>query len=430
MSAAPAITLPTAINHLLKVVTHVHQAPTDVAKKYAPKVLVGDPGIGKTEMAVQKFMALADTLSTEERPVECHIETPLVSGFTETDVRGFPFPQKIERNGETRLIAVWAESSIIAPLWGAHDRIVASGKTPLIILFFDELFQTPDGVMKPLGQIFNEHRIGPHSLPPRTIMFAASNLMSNRTGVMRQMPHVTNRLSIVRVSLCLPTWKAWAVREGVHYTYTSFVQRNPQLVTAGPPAEPNEPFATIRSLTNASRFHSLFPDPHQPQMLDCSLDMAHELAGYMGTAVATQFVSHARTGAELPSLDDIMADPDRCRIPSEAAPQAQLMFYLPSLCPPLEELTCLTDIPGFSNVAEDFLQPAQTSQQRQIYAGVGSIDANEVFDRLLRYTERLDRSMKGKTYSGFMQKTSSKLLRHPRMKQYLKENSKLLAASF
>lgn len=422
--AHATIGLPSAVKHLLTVARFIHTQPSDVSKSFAMKTIIGNPGIGKTELPVAAFNDLATQLSTDDQPVELFVETPLVSGFTEADVRGFPFPQKIARGGVERLVAVWAESSIIAPLWEAHERITAAGKTPLLILFFDELFQCSDSVMKPLGQIFTEHRIGPHQLPPRTILFAASNLMSNKTGVVRQMPHITNRMSIVRVALDLAVWKEWAVGANVHYLYTSFAARNPSLWNEPPPAEANEPYATIRSLTNCSRFHSLFPDPQASHLLDCSTDMVHEVGGYLGPTVASQFISHCQLGSELPEYEDIMADPEGCRLPKEAAPQAQLMFYLPSLCPPAEQLSCLDELPGFGE------QPASVPPSTQTWTGPGSISADEVFERLLRYTERMDATMKGRTYAGFMAKLGGKLLRHPRLKDYIANNAKMMAMTF
>ena len=422
--AHATISLPVSVKHLMRVTEFIHTQPTDVSRAFAMKTAVGNPGIGKTELPLAEFHKLADSLSTEDRPVELHVETPLVSGFTEADVRGFPFPQKTLRNGVERLVAVWAESSIIAPLWEAYERIVKGNKVPLLILFFDELFQCSDSVMKPLGQIFTERRIGSHQLPPKTVLFAASNLMSNKTGVVRQMPHITNRMSIVHVALDLAVWKEWAVGANIHYLYTSFASRHPSLWNEPPPAEANEPYATIRSLTNASRFHALFPDPGAAHLLDCSVDMVHELGGYIGPAVASQLVSHIQLGAELPDFEDIMADPDKCKLPKEAAPQAQLMFYIPSLCPPIEQLSCLNDLPGFGE------STPVTPPSTQEWKGPGSITADEVFERLLRYTERMDATMRSRTYAGFMAKLGGKLLRHPRLKDYIAKNSKMMAMTF
>ena len=423
----PTLQLNTAAEIIMAMSSRIVDAPkgVDLAPSYAPTILLGSPGIGKTAVNSAVFRQLA---TQRQRPLT--YLTQLISGFTEGDVRGFPFVREVLRGEDKKLVAVWAESSLLAPLWDAYAQ---HGDDGIYVLDLDELFQGFESVVKVVGQLLTERRIGEHTLPPRTIIVGASNLMSDRAGVVRQMTHIINRLFLWKVNLDIPTWQAWATREGLHPQYVSFVSEFSNLFIgddARPPTDANTPFLTARSLTNAEGLHTLFcdsaPDPaseapptipaevkgfasapadarppahHSYVELDTSPVMREVVAGAVGVGAANTMFTHFELADRLPSAKEIFDDPEGCRLPPESEPAAlaQMIFILPSLCPSGTKSTSAF----LDDTSEEYL----------------------ALSALMRCANRLPLAYRLKAYTGFVQRTSCRAFAMPEIKQFITEHS-------
>ena len=210
---------------------------------------------------------------------------------------------------------------------------VARGQTRPLLLMLDELTKARH-VLNMLLPIIQERRIGDVPLPTGTFVLATGNLESD--GVGDALPaHVYNRMIVVDVAN--PTnreWRVWAQQAGVHTAVLHFAHENPQVFErydqiANPKGNPMifnpltgnvRAFCSPRSLVAASNIL------HAADALGDALLPA--LAGAIGEPAARMLEVSVAMDAKVPSSAAILADPQRTRVPTDAAS----LYYLAIRC--------------------------------------------------------------------------------------------------
>lgn len=287
------------------------------AKQYLPVLfdarvsveLRSSPGIGKSEMIEQ----LVDELSARDGE-KWGFQVLMLATQTPSDLLGYMMPETREIDGKQVRVSDWT-----LPPW----MLTRDGKPVTAykrgILFLDEYGQGDADVKRASAELLLNRRLGPHKLPDGWVVVAASNRDKDRSGVTKSFDFVINRRCEIDIQPDLQAWTEWANTSGVMPLTIAFANQNPHIVFSDTVPEKQGPWCTPRSLVMADRILSLMTT--DGELPDAS---AGELvAGVIGQAAVAQYFSFVALEREMPKFEDIVAAPDKVRVPDR--PDAQML---------------------------------------------------------------------------------------------------------
>jgi hypothetical protein len=274
--------------------------------------LLSAPGRGKSEF-VRDFVREQSEIDGEE----WGMTTLMLATQNPTDLGGLQF--KAER--------VWEDGTKVAvsdptlPLW----MITNTGKPAHMykrgVLFLDEFGQAEADTKRAAAELLLNRRVGKWQLPDGWSVVAASNRASDRSGVTKNFDFVINRRIAIDITDDLASWEDWAWKVGLHPSFIAFGKSNPETVFQDGVPDKQRPWCTPRSLVMLERLFTRMLGAHGQLPTD---EVAVELAsGLIGAGEAAQFMAHVKLGNEMPSVEEIKADPKGCKVPT--APDGQML---------------------------------------------------------------------------------------------------------
>lgn len=258
--------------------------------------LESGPGLGKSEMVDQ----LAGELG-EEMGVPFACKDFFLNSKEAPDIGGFGLPAEDEDGAK---IMQYTR----AP-WMPRKADPEHG-----FIFLDEFRQSQHDVQKPSAELLLKGRVNESWLPITYMVLAASNREKDRSGVQRELMFVTNRRMLINITPDLDSWVDWAERAGdIHWAGIAFAKHKPGIVFQDDIPEKSGPFCTPRSFVQMTYLIEQLP-------MELFTEAA---AGYVGEGAAAEFTSFLRVVEELPTFDEIVADPKGCKLPESDRPDAQ-----------------------------------------------------------------------------------------------------------
>jgi hypothetical protein len=268
--------------------------------------LVGPPGCGKTTIAVVDFPAILSTHVGEEFGVHEEVTTSLDA----VDARGFLVPSKDE-NGKG--ISYFTRPGIMPT-----EKYLKEHPCGLYIL--DERSQAQLLTQTALGPTVLDKKFGTeHQLPPGWRVISTSNRLSDKSAVIRPPMHLINREATIEVQFDIESAAFWWEKHGMHPMGIAFAKVHPGTFADTVPAEP-KPYNTPRSYTMAWDFlkHVAGTDANgHPTMKIVTDHISQEfVAGYIGEGAATELFAYLKVADDLPSIEDILANPGKAKAPT------------------------------------------------------------------------------------------------------------------
>ena len=178
-----------------------------------PMLLIGPPGIGKTQIM-------------EQVAQECRIGLVAytITHHTRQSAVGLPFIEHKLYGGKEYAVTEYTMSEIVASV---YDRIEKSGM-PEGILFIDEINCVSETLAPTMLQFLQGKAFGNHKIPEGWIIVAAGNPPEYNKSV-REFDIVTmDRIRRIDVEPDLPVWKEYAKTAGVHASILSYLNVRPQ----------------------------------------------------------------------------------------------------------------------------------------------------------------------------------------------------------
>lgn len=264
--------------------SQVSNALKHLVARQRPTFIWGPPGAGKSDTVRQ----VASELKLELRDVRLNLMDPV-------DLKGFP---TIEGTGKARQMA------FVPP-----DFLPTKGKG---ILFLDEMNSAPQSVQAAAYGLILDRKLGNYTLPEGWSILAAGNRAGDR-GVVNTMPSpLANRLVHIDYEVDVDDWFAWATAAGVSDITRAFIKFRPGLLHNFNPSANERAFPTPRS------WHFV-DDVTQSNLAS---DVEYELIkGTVGEGAAAEYLAFSRTAKDLPSIEEILMNPDTAPIPKEPAGQ-------------------------------------------------------------------------------------------------------------
>lgn len=257
--------------------------------------LVSGPGLGKSEGIQQAAQKIAKRLG---KPMA--VKPFFLTTVEPPDVRGFGLPGKDEAGNLTMQFtrAPWM------PKAGEPDHG---------FIFLDEFGQAQQDVAKPAAELLLNGRVGESQLPIEYMVVAASNRETDRSGVSRSLAFIENRKMQIKIQPHLDSWVEWAETRAINPWAIAYARANPGDVFKDAIPDKPGPFCTPRTLVKVSHM-----------MGKLSMDVFSEAAsGYVGEGVAAKLVAFLRVAEQLPKYEEIIAAPEKCRLPDKDRPDAQ-----------------------------------------------------------------------------------------------------------
>lgn len=245
-----------------------------------PILITGAPGIGKSDVVEQATIAAnADLI----------LSHPAVAD--PTDAKGLPWVV----NGAATFLA-------FGELQRAIDATVPT------VWFLDDLGQASAAVQASYMQLLLARQVNEHKISDHITFIAATNRRTDRAGVSGILEPVKSRFgSIIELTPDLNEWCNWAIDRDLPPELIAFLRFQPDLLCK---------FTATADLTNC-------PVPrtwsHVARILALGVPPAIQYAmieGAIGAGAATELTAFLRLYAELPSIDQILIDPNSVSIPT------------------------------------------------------------------------------------------------------------------
>lgn len=238
-----------------------------------PVCVWSQPGVGKSSITAQATRSMG--LSFFD--FRASLREP-------TDVLGFPYVK--DGRAHTAIPSFWPDDG--------------EG-----VIFLDELNRSTAMMQNALLQLVLDRGIGEYRLPDGWAMIAACNYESDGGGVQRMSSALTNRFLHVHVEPNIEDFSSYALQNGFSTDIIAFLQK------------------FNGNLFKFDRNAKAWPSPRSwefvNRVLEGGLAPEHErvaIAGCIGEGEATSFCGYLELRRKLPDIDDILANPKSCPIPS------------------------------------------------------------------------------------------------------------------
>jgi ATPase family protein associated with various cellular activities (AAA) len=283
-------------------------------------LFIGDPGVGKTSIV----RAVGRELSM--RVVEL-----LGSTLDPTDVGGLPVKHVDDRS---RAIVERV------PL-----RCIRDACDEPVILFLDELASAPAAVQAAFLRLILDHVAGDSELHPDTIVVAATNPPEQTPGGFDLTAPIVGRVAIVKfrpdedevieylrklgdAESDDPKLSALAEEASI---FAAIADQTPELLQIDIPkhcVNGGTPWASPRQCESMLRMRAAGAVIGMDPMSSAIFNL---MAGSIGIQAATVYNGVMRMITELPSVDDIIADPEKATLPEQPARQIAALGLMPRI---------------------------------------------------------------------------------------------------
>lgn len=251
----------------------------NIANRF-PTMIVGQPGIGKTEIVRQ---------AAGKAGAELIIMHPVVAD--PTDFKGFPFP-------------VGDGTASFMP-FGDLNGLIRAKK--LTVCFLDDLGQAAPSVQAAAMQLVLERRINGHKVSDNVVFIAATNRKSDKAGVTGVLEPVKSRFNICHLTVSKDDWVDWAMKNGIDDRVIGYILFRPEVLSSWTPKNdivngpsPRTIEAAARKLKNGLSRNLWLP----------------VISGDVGEEIGREMVAFFELMDDLPSLKSITDNPQTAVIPT------------------------------------------------------------------------------------------------------------------
>jgi hypothetical protein len=257
----------------------------------------GSPGIGKSA-----------TVHETARDFNLKLIDVRLAQCDPTDLNGFPFHfVEKERAGYVPMDTFPLEGDPL-PVNPATGKAYQGW-----LIFFDELNSAAKSVQAASYKVILDRMMGQRKLHPNVAMLAAGNLDTDNAIVEELSSALQSRMVHLTLTSDPQAWLDIAAAAQIDPRITSFIRYKPGLLNNFDPLKQGD------EKTFACERTWFFVD----KLLKAGLDITERdialplLAGTISQGVAREFMAHALIYAnDLPTIDEIVADPTTAKVPS------------------------------------------------------------------------------------------------------------------
>lgn len=242
-----------------------------------PVLLIGQPGIGKTEVCKQVASEMSLDFLTE-----------VATTADPTDVRGLPAVV----NGKADYLA-----------YGLMRHLIETQSPTLCLI--DDLGHASPEVQKSFMHLVLARKVSNYKISSSVCFVAATNDVGQKAGVSSIISPLQNRFYQVKVKPDVAAWCEWAQKNFVLPEVIAFVRSTPSLFETWKPPVGIEATCTPRTLKMLSDF------------IKVGASTINDYAGCIGPQIALQFAAYKDLYKEIVSMNDVISNPSIALVPKE-----------------------------------------------------------------------------------------------------------------
>lgn len=308
----------------------------------------GSPGIGKSYSFRQAAIALRDQQGLTGPVLERHEVRAFVANGGDIKTCFGMFDLRLSQSDPVDIGGLPRENKVngtmerLPPSWFAH-----TGRNDLPdfgILLLDELPSAPPSVQNAAYQITLDKVIDDYKLKDGWAVFGAGNRLSDGGVFFKMAMALANRMDHIEVESDINSWTDWAIDANMEHSLLAFVRFRPELL--------NEFEAHVKEKRKGLAFATerVWEKVNDLIVNNGQLDdvtMSALLGGLVGQGAAAEYTGFRKVWQNMPSIPQIMIDPDSAPLPEDAATQY-------AVCTALAAATTYNNIPQALQYAERF----------------------------------------------------------------------------
>ena len=181
------------------------------------------------------------------------------------------------------------------------------------LIFFDEINSAPRSVVSAAYKIVLDRMIGEKHLHPNVRMIAAGNLATDNAIVNEMGTAMRSRVVHIHVTTHADNWLDFAAKAGFDSRVVSYLHYQANKINSFKQfgSSSDETFACERTWEFVSKIlKANYPDETKP----VPADVAPLLAGTVGST-AYEFVTYTEAFKDLPTIQQVLANPCECALP-------------------------------------------------------------------------------------------------------------------
>jgi hypothetical protein len=196
------------------------------------------------------------------------------------------------------------------------ERLKEIGVPEHGMVFLDEFGQADADVQKVAAEFLLTKGINEYKLRKHWTVWAASNRVKDKSGVVKRLAFVDNRMCEIPIDQDYNSFERWCLNNGVNPMAITFAKRNPSLVFKDEVPAGGGKFCSPRSLVlSTGMIERIRTDGMGDHELPHSGLALEWLSGWMGEGDAAVYSEHIALGSKLPSPDEVFADPEGTLVP-------------------------------------------------------------------------------------------------------------------
>jgi len=267
--------------------------------------MVSSPGIGKSDLARQickkQNLKLIDIR---------------LSMYDPADLNGFPFI--LNKDAPIEHIKAGFVPIEVWPVEG--DELPINPETGQQyngwMILLDEFNSAPLSVQAAAYKLTLDRMVGMHRLHSRCVVLAAGNKMTDKAIVQRTGTAQQSRMNWLTIKCCPIAWLEWAEAEELDHRVCSMIRFKEDLLHKFDPNHTDLTFPCPRTWHFTSRIIKPWKD--------IIVQKLALLAGTVGDGAAREFYSFSKIYGKIPTLKEIIANPQGCRLGDEPSMQFAL----------------------------------------------------------------------------------------------------------
>lgn len=175
------------------------------------------------------------------------------------------------------------------------------------LIILDEFNSANQAVMAAAYKLVLDRQVGQYKLHDKVAMLACGNLESDNAIVNPMSTALISRFAHFNIEINVDEWLEWASKAGIDYRITSYINfKKSNLYTFKPDA--TEPYASPRTWEMVSK---VIKDNDEISTLLVS--------SLIGDGVANEFVQYTKLYHKLPTIKEILSNPEGIEIPDDLA---------------------------------------------------------------------------------------------------------------
>ena len=209
------------------------------AIRQRPILLIGPPGIGKTQIMEQIA-----------RECQVGLVSYTITHHTRQSAIGLPYIVEREFDGEKHSVTEYTMSEIVASI---YEKMEETGLKEGI-LFIDEINCVSETLAPMMLQLLQCKTFGNHRIPGGWLIVTAGTQPEYNKSVRDFDIAILDRIKRIEVEADFPVWKEYAVRTGIHPAVLSYLEAKPDHFCWIETTVDGRRFATPRGWEDLARF--------------------------------------------------------------------------------------------------------------------------------------------------------------------------------